>query len=109
MRSCWVRLVDQILRLTCGAGELVSHQEQPWASATFHGTRHTVAVSFTGDYAIPFGEEMIELLPEHDFAIPGTVTADVGVQSVLHEAGALQRLIVTFEVLMLDDTTRIAA
>jgi hypothetical protein len=98
-----MQLLIAIIELGQGKGELLRHAEQPWASATFSGARHTLAFAFCGDEAIEAGETLIALLPEHEFNIPGQLVADAAVVAVEHQLLPAPRLEVTVEVLLLDE------
>ena len=102
-RGPWLRLVSAVLELAGPRAELLRHAERPWASATFSGTRHTIALTFTGPQAIAAGEEFITALPEHEFSIAGQLIADAMVNLVEHEAGAEPKMTVEAELLLLED------
>ncbi len=101
-RSGWMRLLGQVLTLAEGQAALVRHAERPWASATFSGTRHTIALSFDGAEAVEAGERLIAALPDHEFDIPGQLVADAAVAEVSHSMHP-QSLTVELEVLLLED------
>lgn len=92
-----------VLGWCCGKAQLLFHGEPPWASATFSGTRHTIALSFQGGEAIEYGEALLSLLPEAELNLPGKIMADVSVVSVERRARPALETIVTLELLMLDD------
>lgn len=100
-RGVWLAILKQILAITGGSGALVSHEERPWASATFAGSRHRFALEFEGVEAIAAGENLIERLPDHEFAIPGHLVADAAVVSVEHSLTPHQKLRVVSELLLL--------
>ena len=102
-RGPWLRLLSAVLELAGPRAELLRHAERPWASATFSGTRHTIALTFTGSEAISAGEEFIADLPEHEFAISGQLVADAAIALVEHEAGAEPKMTVEAELLLLED------
>lgn len=89
--------------LTGGLGTVLSHDEKAWASITFSGTRHEVVFEFCGAEAVAAGEELIERLPDHEFAIPGQLVADATVTAVDHRFGAMERLQVTAVLLLLEE------
>ncbi|MEZ5695197.1 MAG: hypothetical protein R3E18_01820 [Sphingomonadaceae bacterium] len=90
--------------LAAGQGQLLSHAEKPWASITFSGSRHTLRFAFDGAEAVSAGEDLIDVLPEHEFTIPGQLVADAIVTGVDHALLHSPRMEVTLEVLMLDDS-----
>lgn len=102
-RSPWLQLLSALLELGQGKAELVRHAERSWASATFCGTRHTVVLSFTGPDAVAAGEALIDLLPDHEFAIPRQLVADANVIAVEHTAQPQPHLQLEVELLLLED------
>ena len=96
--------VEQALRaLAAGHGQIVIHREVPWASITFAGTRHTLMLSYCGAEAVAAGEDLIAVLPDHEFAIPGQLVADAQVLSVDHAMLPEPALRVEVELLLLED------
>jgi len=102
-RSTSDRVRDALLVLADGAGELTRHEEAPWSSITFTGTRHEVEFQFTGHAAVEAGETFIAQLPEHEFRIPGQLVADASVREVDHRFGAEERMVVTCVLLLLEE------
>lgn len=102
-RSPWLPLLSALMELAGRKAELVRHSERSWASATFSGTRHTVVLSFAGAEAVAAGEQFIDALPEHEFAIAAHLVADAAVVAVEHYALPEPRLEVTAELLLLED------
>jgi hypothetical protein len=100
-RRPWLHLLSAVMGLAGGHAELLRHAERPWASATFSGTRHTVALSFSGAEAVAAGEAFIDALPEHEFNISGQLVADAAVVSVEHDVA--KGLTVEVELLLLED------
>jgi len=92
-----------LVGLADGQGEILRHDERPWASVTFEGARHSLALAFDGAAAIPAGEAFIEALPEHEFAIPGQLVAEARVTAVDQRLAPEPRMEVTCEVLLLKD------
>lgn len=97
------RVGAAIKALAGDKGVLLSHQETAWASITFAGTRHQLAFEFCGAAAVAAGEELIERLPDHEFAIPGQLVADATITAVDHRFGAIERLEVTAVLLLLEE------
>lgn len=102
-RGSWMRLLGQVLKLAEGHADLVRHGERPWASATFSGTRHTIALAFEGAAAVAAGERFIADLPEHEFNILGQLVADANVVEVTHVHVPGLRMEVEVELLLLED------
>ncbi len=73
------RLVVALGKLAGERAEIISHKETPWASITFTGSRHTVALRFSGWEACDDGENFVVDLPEHEFTLPHVLVADATV------------------------------
>jgi len=99
----WMRLLGQVLRLGEGRAEFLHHGERAWASATFAGTRHSIALSFSGQEAVAAGERLIAALPDHEFDVPGHLVADAAITEVSHSANPSPILLVEMEILLLED------
>ncbi|KPQ22466.1 MAG: hypothetical protein HLUCCX21_06195 [Porphyrobacter sp. HL-46] len=97
------RVRTALMQLTGGSGTVLSHEEKTWASITFAGTRHEMVLEFCGPEAVAGGEELIERLPDHEFAIPGQLVADATIIAVDHRFGAMERLEVTAVLLLLEE------
>lgn len=102
-RGSWMKLLGQVLELGGGKAELLRHADRPWASATFAGTRHMIALAFEGSDAIEAGEQLIARLPDHEFDLPGQIVADAAVGEVSHVLEPTPRLMVELELLLLED------
>lgn len=102
-RSTADRLREAVLLLAGGKGQLLSHEEKPWSSITFSGTRHEVTLEFDGAEACVAGEDFIANLPEHEFTIPGQLVADATIREVDHHFGAHERMVVTAVLLLLEE------
>jgi hypothetical protein len=102
-RRPWLQLLTAVIGLTGGKGELLRHSERPWASVTFSGSRHTIALAFRGEDALPAGEAFIAALPDHEFDIPRQLVADAAVVAVEHVTAPEVRLTVEVELLLLED------
>ena len=100
-RRPWLHLLSAILQLAGGKAELLRHAERAWASVTFSGSRHTIALSFAGDEAITMGEAFIVALPEHEFTLPRHIVADASVVAVDHALSPEMRMTVEMELLLL--------
>ncbi len=98
------RLAEALIALSGGKGRIDSHSEKSWASITFAGTRHSLAILFAGGDAVEAGEEFVAALPDHEFAIPGQLVADAGVVEVEHRLLPEPRLVVQCELLLLEES-----
>lgn len=99
----WRPLLTALVDLSNGHAELVRQAERSWASATFSGTRHTIALAFTGAEALVSGEALITALPEHEFTIPGQLVAEATVVSVEQTMLPEPKLTVEMELLLLEE------
>ncbi len=98
------RLREALVVLCKGQSDVLSHEETPWASITFEGTRHEITLRFDGAEAVAAGEEFIAELSEHEFRIPGQLVADASVREVDHRFGADERLEVKAVLLLLEES-----
>ena len=97
------RLLASLADLAGGHGMVTRHSERPWASITFAGARHAITMSFSGHEAAAAGERFVAALPDHEFAIPGHLVADIAVRSVDHVLLPTPQLTIAVEVLLLED------
>lgn len=97
------RLRAALLDLAGGLAEVAGHRERSWASITFAGTRHSIELHFAGEAAIAAGERFIEVLPDHEFAIPGQLVADAAILEVDHRIGPAPLMKIKAELLLLDE------
>jgi hypothetical protein len=102
-RRPWLPLLGAVVRLAGPHAELLRHSERAWASVTFSGTRHTIALSFTGEAGMAEGEAFIAALGEHEFDIARQVVIEAAVISVEHDTMPRVRLTVEAELLLLED------
>jgi hypothetical protein len=102
-RSLGDRVRTALGKLAAGRATVLSHKEKAWASITFSGSRHEVVLQFAGIDAVVAGEDLIERLPDHEFAIPGHLVADAAVSAVDHLFGPEERLTVTCVLLLLEE------
>lgn len=103
IRRPWLSLLSAVMELAGGKAELLRHAEQPWASATFAGTRHTISLAFAGAESVEAGETFLSLLPDHEFAIPRQLVADAAVIQVEHTISPEERLTCEVELLLLEE------
>ena len=103
VRRPWLQLLSAVMGLAGSGAELLRHAEQPWASVTFSGSRHKIALAFTGDEAAEMGEAFIAALPEHEFDVPRQIVADAAVISVEHMLVPEVRLLIEIELLLLEE------
>ena len=96
-------LLGALQALGEGQCAVLRHEERAWASITFSGARHTLALRFVGDAAVAAGERFIAALPEHEFAIPRRLVADAAIVAVRHALLPEPSLEVECEVLLLDE------
>lgn len=96
------QLARALIALAEEKGRITAHDEKPWASITFAGSRHRYTLEFHGDEAVESGECFIAFLPDHEFTIPGFLVADAAVTAVEHTVEP-QVLKVTCELLLLEE------
>ena len=97
------RVRSALAELHAHRGQVLTHNEKAWASITFAGTRHSLALLFAGEDAVEAGEQFVASLPDHEFAIPGQLVADAGVVEVEHRLLPEPRLVVQCELLLLEE------
>lgn len=102
-RSAANRLREALLALGDFRGQVITHTEKAWASITFSGSRHSLALVFAGDEAVEAGERFIAALPDHEFAIPRQLVADAAVTEAEHRLLPSPRLVVQCELLLLEE------
>ena len=102
-RSSSDRVRQAIIVLAEHQGQVITHTEKTWASITFAGTRHSVALLFAGEDAVEAGERFVATLPDHEFAIPGQLVADAGIVEVEHRLSPSPRMVVQCDLLLLED------
>jgi len=103
-RGPWLQLLSAVLELAGHEAEFLHHTERAWSSITFSGTRHTIALRFTGEKAVAAGEVFIAALPEHEFEIPRQLVADAAITSVDHAIADGPVLTLEAELLLLEDS-----
>lgn len=102
-RATGDRLREAVLALADHRGQVITHGERAWASITFAGARHTLALLFMGDEAVAAGEALVAALPDHEFALPGQLVADAAITEVEHRMLPHPRLVVQCELLLLEE------
>jgi len=65
---------------------VVRRESSPWASVTFNGARHRIALTLPD---VAEADEWIESLPEADLVIPGHLVADLTVARVTRHGGTV--------------------
>ncbi len=104
-RTTGDRVREALLMLARGRASLLAHEEKPWASITFSGTRHELMLEFEGSVAVEAGEDFIAALPDHEFTIPGQLVAEATVREVDHRFGGdNERMVVTAVLLLLEES-----
>jgi hypothetical protein len=97
------RLRRALLHLAGPGTRLLKHSERPWASATFEGTRHVVALRFAGLAGMARAEAFIAALPEHEFTVPGHFVAKATVTHVEQRFIPSLSMTVETDILLLED------
>ena len=102
-RTSGDRLREALMALAQHRAQVVTHSEKTWASITFAGTRHSLALVFAGADAVDAGEHFVAELPDHEFAIRGQLVADATIVEVDHRIAPDPRMVVQCELLLLED------
>jgi len=102
-RRPWMQLLSAVLDLAGGEAELLRHSERPWASATFSGSRHTIALAFSGQAGLGAADHYTEVLAEHEFTLSRQIVADAAVTAFEQSMLPQPRAVVEAEFLILDD------
>ncbi len=97
------RVREALLGMAGAEANLLTHEETPWASITFAGTRHELTLDFDGIAGCKAGERFIAALPDHEFAIPGMLVADATVCKVESSYAPEPRMVVTATLLLLEE------
>ena len=103
-RSSGDRLREALQALAQHHAQVITHSEKVWASITFAGTRHSLAMVFAGSDAVEAGENFVAELPDHEFAIPGQLVADASIVEVEHRIAPDPRMVVQCELLLLEES-----
>jgi len=95
-------LREALCELAQQRAQILTHSEKSWASITFAGARHRLALNFEGLEAVAAGELFVAELAEHEFEIPGQLVAEAAVTEVEHRLDP-PRMFVVCELLLLDE------
>lgn len=96
-------LREAVMALGQWHGQMLTHSQRAWASITFSGTRHSLALLFCGEDAVNAGEIFVATLDEHEFRIPGQLVADAAITEVEHRLVPTPRMVVQCEILLLEE------
>lgn len=102
-RGPWLQLLSEVLLLAGPRAEFHHHAERPWSSATFAGSRHSIALCFSGADALADGEAFMAALPDHEFEIPRHLVADAVIAASERTPLPAPVLAVEVEILVLED------
>lgn len=97
------RVLTALQEMVGECAELLAMEERAWASATFSGARHTITLRFTGSADCETADGFIEMLPEHEFALPGLLVADAQVREVTFDSLPEPRMTIVAELLLLNE------
>jgi len=98
MYTAYTQLQRAVMHLAGVNATLVSHAERNWQSATFHGSRHAMTISFEDNDS---RARFAAALPDHQFHVRGYLVADANVAEARHAPDC--ELVI--EVLLLADDT----
>jgi len=81
---------------------LTEFRSTDWRSLTFAGERHRIDLRIPGPGAAPIVEQLTRDLGEAEFAVPGHIVADIGVEGAMieHADGAIS---LTIEALTVEE------
>lgn len=99
----WVHVLSAVLQFAGPHAALLRHSEKSWASVTFCGSRHTVALQFEGASAVADGEAFIAALGDHEFSIPRHFVAEAALVSAETVLLPAPQLTVEVELLLLEE------
>lgn len=102
-RTIAERVRDAVVALGRDHGEVLAHEERPWASITFTGALHLLTLHFEGVDAVEAGEHLIDELPEYEFTMPGHLMADAEVSGIEQTMLPEPRMVVEVAILLLED------
>lgn len=95
------------LRLLCAdfvnladVSALIDASSVPWESMTLRGERHQVRLILSGPDAEAIAARLKRLLPDHEFALPGLLVADLAITATDRTSTGL---VLTLEALTLDE------
>lgn len=74
------RLVRALVQRSGGTATLLAGEAVDWASVTFAGQRHRIALAVPAEDA----RRLADGLEEHEFALPGHLVADIAVVARRH-------------------------
>ncbi|MGL4314286.1 MAG: hypothetical protein ACRCSO_09885 [Sphingomonas sp.] len=92
-----IRAIEANARRQAASAVVTRAIAHRWASATFSGMRHEIQVMMTADAA---AEAWLAQLPEAEFAVPGHLVADLIVDAIARDAGAM---IATLSILTVEE------
>lgn len=64
-----------------GAARILASHSESWASATFHGARHSLSIELDGPGAEDRAGRLAEALGAMEFRLPGHLVADIALVS----------------------------
>ncbi|MEO1045812.1 MAG: hypothetical protein AAFX04_10265 [Pseudomonadota bacterium] len=97
-------LVHELIAMTRGQAQLRFHEGYDWASATFTGMRHRLALTFTGTESVAAGHDLAERLESHEFALNRHVVIDIHVTHRVERHEGEPTLLLEIEALTLEDS-----
>ncbi|NCP28230.1 MAG: hypothetical protein COZ43_09295 [Sphingomonadales bacterium CG_4_10_14_3_um_filter_58_15] len=70
-------IASQIAALAGHWAHVTLADERPWASITFAGKRYSFRVDWTATDDSSFPSKLCQILPDHEFTVPGYFVADL--------------------------------
>lgn len=97
-------LIRALIELSQSTAALQFHEGHDWASATFSGMRHRLALIFTGTEAISAGNILAEQLEAHEFTLKRHVVIDIHVAHRVERHEGEPTLLLEIEALTVEDS-----
>lgn len=79
MSDAHALLLRALAKHVGGAAKVAAAHSEAWASATFRGVRHRIALHIAGDDAPAAAERLSHDLADAEFRLPGHLVADLAV------------------------------
>ncbi|MEM1132624.1 MAG: hypothetical protein AAGH53_06795 [Pseudomonadota bacterium] len=96
-------LIRELIEMTDGAAQLRFHEGHDWASATFTGMRHRLALTFSGSDGVSIGHLLADRLEEHEFSLKRHVVIDIHVAHRVERHEGEPTLLLEIEALTVED------
>lgn len=88
-------MIRELEALTGGCASVTLIRERAWASITFAGTRYCFALEWADAAGPDALQKVAQILPDHEFAIPGYFVADILVTEQSESHLLVEALLIT--------------